>query len=435
MLTASGYCSATSVIHTLTEAGYEAYFVGGCVRDMLLGFPPKDYDIVTSARPEQTQALFPRSLSVGAQFGVITVLSGGYQFDVATFRTEGGYNDGRHPTWVAFSGLEQDIARRDFTINGLALDAEKSVVLDVCGGMQDLSHGVIRTIGDPFARFGEDALRLLRAVRFGARFGFRVDETTHSALIRSATSLDRVARERIWQELDSMLLHETRAAAFGLLTESRLLRPAFGDRFAWKPETIASIQRRLSALPSAVSSDLAWTCVLADFYAAPSAQIDIDMGLDDARFDRAAARGAEMTLLEMRSPADVAKRAGELIGRRWLWRAANNLRYGSLAQLLRNDSTGDLLLFWQTDAAAHGKPHAVERARQIAESLAADGKMLSGASRPPVTGKLLLEAGISPDARMGAALAEAERAWLEGKLDTQAEVAGWVKDLSTREAG
>ncbi|HQK23365.1 MAG TPA: CCA tRNA nucleotidyltransferase, partial [Candidatus Latescibacteria bacterium] len=151
------FAAAADVIRTLHAAGYDAYLIGGCVRDMVLGLIPKDFDIVTSAKPEETQALFPRSLRLGAQFGVITVLTNGLSFDVATFRREGNYEDGRRPSWVEYADLEADVRRRDFTINGMAFDLSRGSVIDLCGGLADLREGIIRTIGDPAERFGEDA--------------------------------------------------------------------------------------------------------------------------------------------------------------------------------------------------------------------------------------------------------------------------------------
>jgi poly(A) polymerase len=163
--------AAESVARRLSDAGHEALFAGGCVRDALIGKEPKDYDIATSARPEEVLALFPGGDEVGAHFGVILVRTGGHQFEVATFRSDGAYLDGRHPESVSFTTAEEDAKRRDFTVNGLFEEPSTGEIRDYVGGRADLAAGIIRAIGDPKERFGEDSLRLLRAVRFTIRTG------------------------------------------------------------------------------------------------------------------------------------------------------------------------------------------------------------------------------------------------------------------------
>lgn len=208
--------AAVQIVRTLRESGRVAYFAGGCVRDRLLGFTPKDYDVATDAPPEAVRALFRKSRFVGEAFGVVLVRVGGHDFEVATFRTDGGYVDGRRPTSVAFTDARHDALRRDFTINGLFEDplapAEDSII-DFVGGRQDLRDKVIRAIGDPDARLGEDYLRMLRAVRFAARLGFTLDDATAAAIRRHAPDLGRISRERIGIEVAAMLGHPSRARA------------------------------------------------------------------------------------------------------------------------------------------------------------------------------------------------------------------------------
>jgi poly(A) polymerase len=163
---------AKKIVRTLREAGFDAVYAGGCVRDLLRGVAPADYDIATSATPGAVQALFPRTVAVGVQFGVVRVMVGRSAYEVATFRADGAYLDGRHPEGVRFCGRQEDAARRDFTINGMFFDPLAGEVIDTVGGQEDLARGVVRAIGDPAARFGEDRLRLLRAIRFACRFGF-----------------------------------------------------------------------------------------------------------------------------------------------------------------------------------------------------------------------------------------------------------------------
>lgn len=200
-------------LDTLRQAGYAAHPVGGCVRDLLLSRTPGDYDLCTSARPEQVMALFERTIPTGIQHGTVTVLTGDGPVEVTTFRREGGYADGRHPDGVAFDvGLTQDLARRDFTINAMALGPEGEVV-DPFDGRDDLNAGIIRCVGEPDRRFAEDALRMLRAVRFAAQLGFVIEPETEKAIQRNAGRMSQVSGERIKAEMEKMLLspHPERA--------------------------------------------------------------------------------------------------------------------------------------------------------------------------------------------------------------------------------
>jgi poly(A) polymerase len=205
--------AAVHVVRVLAEAGHVAYFAGGCVRDRLMGHEPTDYDVATDARPEAIRQLFRRTHSVGESFGVMLVRHGGHVIEVATFRTDGEYADGRHPESVTFSDAEHDARRRDFTINGLFEDPLDGTIIDHVGGQADLEARVIRAIGSPADRFREDHLRLLRAVRFAARFTYAIDPETADAIRRTAADLTGVSRERIGQEMKRMLSHPNRAVA------------------------------------------------------------------------------------------------------------------------------------------------------------------------------------------------------------------------------
>ncbi len=197
---------ANYIIKTLTAAGFEAYAVGGCVRDSLLGRKPQDWDITTSARPEQVKALFARTVDTGIQHGTVTVMLDREGFEVTTYRIDGKYEDSRHPREVVFTpSLEEDLKRRDFTINAMAYNEEKGLV-DLYGGINDIRQGVIRCVGDPGQRFGEDALRILRAIRFSAQLGYRLDESTKEAIKRLAPSLENISAERIQAELVKLMV-------------------------------------------------------------------------------------------------------------------------------------------------------------------------------------------------------------------------------------
>jgi poly(A) polymerase len=216
---------ALDVIRTLRAAGHEALFAGGCVRDQVLGVPPKDWDIATSARPEAVLDLFPKAIPVGVQFGVVRVIVHGREYEVATFRADGAYVDGRRPESVVWSSAEEDVRRRDFTINGLLQDpmAEGGRVLDYVGGLADLEQRVIRAIGEPTQRFEEDYLRILRAVRFAARLDFAIDGGTWDAMKRLAPTITRVSQERIREELDRLFSEGGAARGVTLAHDAGLL--------------------------------------------------------------------------------------------------------------------------------------------------------------------------------------------------------------------
>ena len=218
------YRTAERIVLRLREAGFESYLVGGCVRDLVTGHPPKDFDITTAARPEEVMALFGHSIPLGASFGVVTVVEDGTNFEVATFREERDYMDGRRPETLRYSRTPaEDVSRRDFTINALLYDPEKRCIVDYTGGLADLRRGVLRTIGDARTRFSEDYLRMLRAVRFTARFRFRMDPETFDAIRELAPKLTLLSAERVRNELTAMLCGPEPDRAFRLLSECGIL--------------------------------------------------------------------------------------------------------------------------------------------------------------------------------------------------------------------
>ncbi len=240
---------ATSIVQTLRQQCFQAYLVGGCVRDLLLLREPKDYDVATNATPHQVMNIFPETYAVGAQFGVVLVpapdsdvastggeiTSKSRAVEVATFRSDIGYSDGRHPDEVRFSrDPQEDVARRDFTINGMLLDPVSGEVFDYVGGRADLKSGIIRTIGDPEHRFSEDKLRMLRAVRFAARFEYTIEPATFAAMQKLAAQIEVVSRERVRDELTRMLTEGHARRAFLLLDASGLLKHVLPDISAMK---------------------------------------------------------------------------------------------------------------------------------------------------------------------------------------------------------
>ena len=219
------FAAAEKTAAVLRAAGHKAYFVGGAVRDLLLGRTPDDVDVTTSARPEQIQALFEKAIPIGAAFGIISVVVDGIPIEVATFRAERGYSDGRRPDHVVYTDDEVlDVTRRDFTVNGLLFDPAERTVVDCVGGLDDLRAGILRTIGDPVVRFGEDHLRILRLVRFAAKLGFEVDPASKQAAAVSAEKLRLIAAERIRAELEKILTGPHPAEGFEMLAELGILK-------------------------------------------------------------------------------------------------------------------------------------------------------------------------------------------------------------------
>jgi poly(A) polymerase len=267
---------ADKIAHTLRDAGHQAYFVGGCVRDLELGREPADYDISTDARPERVQELFPDSLAIGAQFGVILVGEDGAEVEVATFRSDIGYSDGRHPDRVVYTdSAKEDVLRRDFTINGLLLDPRTNEVLDYINGRADLCACVIRAIGEPERRFREDKLRLVRAVRFAARFNFAIEAETAAAIRTLAPEILVVSAERLRDELTKILTEGAARRGFELLDELGLLSHVLPEIWRMKgveqppqfhPEGDVWIHTllMLEMLPAGASPTLAWGTLLHD---------------------------------------------------------------------------------------------------------------------------------------------------------------------------
>ncbi len=225
---------ALSILKCLREEGCEAYLAGGCVRDDLLGKTPKDYDIATNARPDAVQRIFPKTIAVGSQFGVVLVVLEGESFAVTTFRFDGPYLDGRHPSHVRFGTMKEDILRRDFTINGMMYDPNENRLIDLVGGTRDLKLGLIRAIGDPRQRFEEDRLRMVRAIRFAASLDFTIEDDTLKAIQQQAQTISRIAWERIGEEITRLLTEGYARRGFDLLDTARLLEVLFPEIEALK---------------------------------------------------------------------------------------------------------------------------------------------------------------------------------------------------------
>src|SRR6266478_5017731 len=296
---------AAEIVSTLRKQGHQAYLAGGCVRDLLLGREPADYDVATDAPPQQVMQIFPQTYAVGEQFGVVLVPQSqfdgatgvparqGTTVEVATFRSDVGYSDGRHPAEVRFTkDPREDAQRRDFTINGMMLDPATNEVLDFVGGRDDLKAGIVRAIGDPERRFTEDKLRMLRAVRFAARFNYQIDPATTAAIQKLAPKIDQVSCERIREELTKMLTEGRARRAFELLDTTGLLPEVLPEIAAMKgvqqppqyhPEGDVFVHTLLllEKLPAACSPTLAWGALLHDVGKPPTFRV----APDRIRFD------------------------------------------------------------------------------------------------------------------------------------------------------
>ena len=395
---------ATKVVQRLRDANYESLWAGGCVRDELLGRQPNDYDVATSARPEQVRELFgrKRTLAIGAAFGVISVLGpkNVEPVEVATFRSDGTYADGRHPSEVTFTSAEEDAQRRDFTINGLFYDPLKKRVIDYVEGEQDLQAGVVRAIGNPDQRFAEDKLRMLRAVRFATTFEFALDQPTSDAIRSMADQVQVVSAERIGVELRKTLVHPQRHRGVALLRETQLLRPLLpsldesitNNETAWK--TLLTRLENLTAdsLPAAFAALLSTSCD-------PAAVRDLGRGFrfTNKEIDRAAWLVEQVPIMEQ----------------------AVSLPWPQLQRVLVHDGAAELMAL---AVASFGEDHAsVQSCRQ---RLALPGEALN--PPPLLTGDDLVAHGLKPGKYFGQLLKQLRDAQLEKMVcDHQAALA-WV---------
>lgn len=253
--------AAEAIIKELGAAGFNALLAGGCVRDLLLDLEPHDFDIASSATPTEVRRLYPRAQEVGAHFGVVIVRKFGHFVEVATFRTDGVYKDGRHPETVEFATPEQDALRRDFTINGMFLDIANDRVIDYVQGQQDLRDRLIQAIGNPEERFEEDHLRMLRAVRFAARLGFHIEQETFEAIYNRADKIRLISAERIREELDKILSDTNRAVGFDMLCATQLL-PHLWPNAKWSTALLKTSSRTLAALPPNAEFSLAFAAMV-----------------------------------------------------------------------------------------------------------------------------------------------------------------------------
>jgi len=441
---------ATSIVQRLRQKDFQAFLVGGCVRDLLLGRAPKDYDVATGASPAQVMEIFPETYAVGAQFGVVlvpapvtlaardvasNVSTNGLVVEVATFRSDLGYSDGRHPDEVRFStDPREDVARRDFTINGMLLDPVSGEVLDFVGGRKDLEAGIIRAIGDPARRFQEDKLRMLRAVRFAARFGYSIEPATFAAIRNLAEEIEVVSRERVRDELTRMLIEGHGRRAFLLLEESGLLAQVLPEISAMKgvaqppqfhPEgdVFTHTLLLLENLPQPCPSTLAWGALLHDVGKPPTFRV----APDRIRFDghvEVGVKMAEETCRRLRFPGDDTEQILALVQHHMRFGQATRMNQSTLKRFLRMPLFEEHMALHRADClASHGQLSEYEFVQQKLTDIPPEKMHPS----PLVTGDDLIAAGYAPGPRFREILTTIEDAQLEGRLSSRQGALDFVR--------
>ncbi len=425
---------ARNIVERLRASGHTAWFVGGCVRDLLLGRAAKDFDVATSAQPDELLRLFPGAGQVGAHFGVVLVREDGAQVEVATFRSDLEYADGRRPEGVRFeTDPRQDALRRDFTINALFLDPASGEVLDFTGGKADLEAKLIRAIGDPEQRFREDRLRLLRAVRFAARLGFTIDAETFRAMQRLAPLIHSVSAERVRDEIGRILTEGGARRGFELLDASGLLREILPEVAAMKgvaqppefhPEgdvwihTLTMLERLREP-----SLTLALGVLLHDVGKPPTFRV-----AERIRFDGHVEKGVELAqsiLTRLRFSHDVIEQTEALIANHMKFKDVPRMRESTLKRFLRLPDFEEHMALHRVDClSSHGDLGNYEFLRSKQRELP-PGQLKPA---PLVTGKDLIAAGYRPGPMFGVVLGDIEDAQLEGRISTPDEALRMAKE-------
>jgi poly(A) polymerase len=428
---------AIGIVRTLRDAGHEAVFAGGCVRDRLLGIEPQDYDVATSARPDEVERLFPRTIPVGRQFGIIVVPVKGRNFDVATFRADGPYVDGRHPATVCFADRAADAHRRDFTINAMFEDPLTDTVIDDVGGRADLAAGVVRAVGDPVKRFAEDRLRMMRAVRFAARFGFVIEAATRRAILGVAAHVVDVSAERLQDELTKMLTEGRARHAFELLDDCGLLAHALPELLPLKgcrqtpdyhPEgdvwehTLGCIAH----LPCACSRTLAWGVLLHDIAKPATAGVRADGRPTFYGHTKLGAVLAADICRRLRMSNKDVERIVFLVEQHLRHCSAPDMKPSTLKKFLRQEGIEELLELTRIDAL--GSNGDLSRYDFFSAKLS-ELSQITEALRPEplISGNDLIELGLRPGPSFSEILGQVEEAQLDGTLSTREAALEWVR--------
>lgn len=451
--------AAIHVVEQLRARGFQAYFAGGCVRDLLMGIAPKDYDVATNARPEKVLMGFDRTFSVGAHFGVVIVCSAdkseGFEVltEVATFRADGEYVDGRRPLDVTYAErAEDDVQRRDFTINGMLLDPVgltddtfQQHLLDFVHGQEDLQAGILRAIGDPQRRFEEDKLRMLRAVRFAARFDFTIEEQTMRAIQQQASTITQVSNERIRDELTKMLTEGHAKRAFELLDQTGLLTHVLPEVAAmkgveqppeWHPEGDVFVHTLLllDKLPAGVKGTLAWGALLHDVGKPPTFRApDPADPKPRIRFNGHADVGATMTraiMNRMRFASVDIDQVVALVENHMRFGDVKHMKQSTLKRFFRLRNFPEHLALHKLDVtSSHNLLEMYHYAKAEFEKVPEEVYKPT----PLLTGRDLIEAGLKPGPRFKQLLQDIEDAQLEGHITTREQAINLLRDLMAKQ--
>lgn len=429
---------ANSICHELLRNGFQALLAGGCVRDLLLNREPADYDVATDAPPGKVMELFPESVAVGAQFGVVLIPRDGLKVEVATFRSDVGYSDGRHPDSVVYAKTpEEDVQRRDFTINGLLMHHDTGEILDFVGGREDLKAGIIRAIGEAGKRFEEDKLRMLRAVRFAARFGFEIDPEIFGAIRKHVEAIDQVSAERLRDELTKMLTEGAAGKAFRLLDQTWLLQKVLPEIAAMKgveqppqyhPEGDVWVHTcmMLDGIPEGSSATLAWGILLHDAGKPPTFRSAAETG-DRIRFDghvEVGVRMGEAICHRLRMSGDDTEQIVALIANHMRFKDAEQMRSSTLKRFVRMPRFDEHLELHRLDCLSSNRN--VQSYDFVREFLS---KTPMEQVRPPklLTGDDLVYMGYRPGPKFSEILHAVEDAQLEGTISTREEALKYVQ--------
>lgn len=426
---------ARKIVRRLREAGHQALFAGGCVRDSLMGKTPHDFDIATSARPEQVQALFPRTIAVGAQFGVILVVEEGRDYQVATFRSDGTYLDGRHPRSVSFTTPEGDARRRDFTINGLFYDPIEGKVLDFVGGREDLETRTLRAIGNPAERFAEDRLRLLRAVRFATVLDFSIEPDTWNALCAAVETIHDVSAERIRDELVKIFASPQRLRGFDLLDASGLMEELLPEieplrgceqppDFHPEGDVFVHTRLMLALLPKDASVLLVLATLFHDLGKPPTMERDQTGRIRFSGHESVSAQMTEKIMRRLRFSNEEIEATTAMVQNHMVFKDVQNMRVSRLKRFLARPTFDDELELHRIDClASHGNLDNYEFLKRRSEDLANEPLI----PPPLVTGHDLIALGWKPGPKFKAVLDAVQVRQLEGVLRTREEAITWVE--------
>jgi poly(A) polymerase len=427
---------ARKIVERLQQARFAAFWVGGCVRDFLLGREPDDFDIATDARPEQIESLFKKTIAVGRKFGVMVVVENKQQFQVATFRAEAEYRDGRRPEKVVFANAGADALRRDFTVNGLFYDPVSEKLHDWVGGEKDLRAKIIRTIGTPEERFAEDHLRLLRAVRFAAQLGFEIEPKTFAAVKALAPKIKLISAERIRDELLKLFHPPHAARGLVLLRDSRLLAEIMPELAATisceqSPEhhpegsVFEHIRLMLEKIPAGAGESLPWAVILHDIAKPVTAEKDLQTGaIHFYGHEKVGAEMARAILNRLRFPKKQIDEIAACVLHHMQFKDVKQMRKATLRRLLLRPTFPLELELHRLDClGSHGDLSHYNFLVEQAEELKKKPTI-----RPPLlTGDDLIKLGMKPGPAMGALLAEIREKQLADELRTPRQAKAWAR--------